>query len=98
MEKKLIDLHWEWMMKKQIPDGGLCVTLFSGEYYKTLKSFFPNTQELAELKDNGMAEVYWGSETKDAKVGTEEYFKERYEYTTIRQTIVLFICAMHGEI
>ena len=98
MEKKLIDLHLEWMLKKQIPDGGLCVTLFGGEYYETLKSFFPNTQELAELKYNGMEEVYWGSETKDAKVGTEEYFKARYEYTTIRQTIVIFICAIHGEI
>lgn len=88
-QKKLIDLHWEWMETGRIkernnPDGlgGICNAI-PVDYLRKLRDFSPPAH---------LYKTYWGAENiRNKKM-------KMYEYTSLRQTIVLFICAMCGEI
>lgn len=89
--KKLIDLHYEWEKQKLIPSLGLCCSL-PGKYQETLELFEPSTIELKSLSMDGENIVFWGS-------GLPRFDLRRgHAYTLRRQYIVLFICAIHGEI
>lgn len=78
------------MGKKDIePYFGLCSALACTDYFKTLLLFQPSEKDQNELDKNNKPSVYWGEEETGCKI---------YEYTRRHQTIVLFICAMHGEI
>ncbi len=90
MEKKLIDLHYEWKKEKRIPYEGLCTSI-PIQYKKTLNIFQPDINERQELYINDESSIYWGA----GKVNSQN----RYQgYTRRRQVIVLLICAMHGEL
>lgn len=97
MENKLIDLHFEWMETGVLHNkcGGLCSVLSNTEYRNTLALFKPTDSETSMM--HGESAVFWGSGI---------YFGDEYTgdgngnalYTPRRQSIVLLICAMHGEI
>ena len=89
--EKLIDLHYKWKKQKLIPNLGLCNSI-PDKYQETLDLFEPDVQEeLALIKDEECP-TYWGS-------GCKVHDPMRYHaYTLRRQYIVLFICAIHGEI
>jgi hypothetical protein len=84
MAKKLIDYHKEWVEDGKMSRTGLC-SCFSNitELYKYEEFFF-----LFETNDIG----YWAA----PEIKTE--CKRPFIYTPTRQHIVLFICAMCGEI
>lgn len=94
MEKKLIDLHFEWMGTGVLPHfNGLCDEFkFSAHNYsETFELFEPTIRE--ENTDLYIGS-YWASD--EFIMGDEN---NRYSgYGKIRQSIVLLICAMHGEI
>lgn len=98
MEKKLVELHYEWMEKGVMSGykwagGGLCEHL-AKKYSYELDLFEPVDKEIRQLAKEGLCTCFWAS-------GLEEDTKYRIlatEYTLLRQTIVLLICAMCGEL
>lgn len=91
MEKKLIDLYKEWMETGEINDrsdsmgcGGLCNAV-PIQYKQSVKLFVPD-----DFK------TYWGSPTY--KFGGQVSNKHLYEFNSLRQFIVLFVCAIHNEL
>jgi hypothetical protein len=90
---KLIDHYYEWMKTGLIKDlnksrgkGGLCNAI-PRRYMKSI--------ELLEPDDNNW-KLYWGSE--EYRSGPTASLGVMYSFTPLRQNIVLFICAIHGEI
>jgi hypothetical protein len=88
-DKKLIDLYKEWVETGKLKDrddslgnGGLCNAL-PKKYRDTLELFVPmNT----DTYDGGL---FWAADSFRSRV---------YKFGKIRQTIVLFICAIRNEI
>jgi hypothetical protein len=97
MEKKLIDLHKEWIIKKEMHSEGLCSCL-PDEYKETFNFFTPSKEDNIKLYNKGLTtgpcglSGYWAS---DVKLGCGD---RRFQYGKTRQSIVLLICAIHGEI
>jgi hypothetical protein len=90
---KLIDLYHEWMETGKIKEhpksmgaGGLCNAV-PPKYLKTL--------ELLEPDDDDYT-TFWGNE--NYAYGADVASDIEYQFTPRRQTIVLLICAIHGEI
>lgn len=100
MAKKLIDLHWEWMKRERLPEDGLCNSLPA--YYLYLicdnslspecPTLLPTDEDKEVLRLDNLSTAYWGSGVGCSSKGRE------YCYTELRQNIVLFICAICGEI
>lgn len=99
--KKLIDLHHEWIKTKRIPQNGLCISLETNSlnghaalrYTNSLKKLFkPTLQEQRKLIKEGYSPFYWASGLREGSFGLNT------KYTELRQTIVLFICAIHEEL
>lgn len=89
MKKRLIDYHYEWMEKRRMHDCGLCHSL-PEKYKKTFELFYP-----PELSDWGILVNCWAADIEYNR-GNDD--KVSYGYGKTRQTIVLFICAMHNEL
>lgn len=95
---KLINLHKKWMETGELPwgkdywwQGGLCSNI-PQKYRATFDMFIPNKSEEDLLNKEKLGITFWAS-------GLEENAtNEATSYTPLRQTIVLLICAMHGEI
>lgn len=91
--KKLIELHDEWLKSKNLPSLGLCNSVITGNGNQLLLNrFIPNDKEFTKLATKGYCTTYWGS---GLKLGDDRKYTR---YTPLRQTIVLLICAMKGEI
>jgi hypothetical protein len=94
---KLIDLHKEWMEEGKMSLGGLCYSLRiatnSCDCEELLTDFFePTCNDRIKLHKEGCCLIYWASGLPENTINEERI------YTPLRQTIVLFICAMIGEI
>lgn len=90
---KLIDLYKIWMKDGLLPGSGLCNSI-PFEYRDTLNLFSPTEKEELELQINGQAWAYWGYEG----YSTDNRRIRCLGFTELRQTIVLFICAMNDEL
>lgn len=91
---KLIDLHKKWMEAGRIPHDGLCNCIDS-PYLRTLMLFHPNKKEFEDFGPDNSG-MFWGCGLdNDFACGV---FIRRNAYTPRRQSIVLLICAMHGEL
>jgi hypothetical protein len=90
---KLIDLYYQWMEKGRIPRDGLCNSIPS-KYDLILDLFKPDELERLDMRLNGLSDAFWASGLSDR----ESYYLLSTPFTPLRQTIVLFICAIHGEI
>lgn len=91
--KRLIDSHEEWL-QSGLPlwcgvGGGLCNNI-PDKYRKTFELFFPLDDDTPAGKDT----IFWASEFRNIA----KYSEMAAQYGPVRQTIVLFICAMHNEI
>lgn len=84
---KLIELHFEWKREGILPNClGLCYSIPRGRYRQTLSRFVP-----LDLPGWEYEYSYW------ARLSTDP--DSIYEsYNSLREIIVLFICAIHGEI
>jgi hypothetical protein len=97
MKNKLIDYHYEWLESGRIPYPGLCITLhmINREKYKTkLDMFHPNSNDLNKLYKLNKSLQFWASDLTH----NSSMLDITYKYTKLRQTIVLFICAMCDEL
>lgn len=96
---KLIELHKQMMETGVLPDfeSGICVLLTGTKYREYLTLFEPTEEELIDLSDNGESKFFWASGLFCA----DEYSGDGNRstlYTPRRQSIVLLICAMCGEL
>lgn len=93
-EKNLFDLHKKWSKSNNIDGHGLCGCV-PNYYKKSLALFNPNHDEEGYTPEKGMSLLYWAfGEACDVNDNFPKWFK----YSPLRQTIVLFICAIHNEI
>jgi hypothetical protein len=84
---KLIDYHKRWVENGNLSKSGLCASL-PKKYKKLFELFYP-----IKLSELCVKTTYWAApEIKFGESGRS------YTYTPTRQHIVLFICAMCGEI
>lgn len=86
---KLIDLHKEWMESGKIKDrensfgdGGLCNAV-PIKYYDAVSLFRPKRYKIS----------WWAGGHPN-----QENDKLMYDYNSLRQTIVLLICAINNEL
>lgn len=89
---KLIEMHKSWMDKGELDVNGLCNSLKGTVYEEILELFEPECNPL-----NTQTDVYWGYSGINVLFAPNEHFV-KYQYTPLRQTIVLLICAMHNEL
>lgn len=98
MKNSLIDFHNKCLKLGCMPNDGLCGSI-PDEYKGTLELFKPEE----ERTDEGYNKYgnYWGSDIPydEHDACNSEHEKLRYGgYGILRQTIVEFILAMHGEL
>lgn len=86
MAKKLIHLHEEWKKTGTLPECGLCYSL--PEKYKKTFDWFVPTHEYDQWFGWAADDYVYGNKRSD----------DCNTYGNTRQMIVLFICAIHGEI
>lgn len=90
---KLIDLHKEWCETGNLPNEGLCCSVPA--LRSLIDDFAP--EEFVRHSWNRTPEElrksYWGYGGS-----SNDRNKILFEYTPLRQTIVLFIAAMKNEI
>ena len=90
-KKKYLPLYFKWMRSGRLNDEGLCCN----ELGDNLKLFEPTEVDTARLIRAGHCHIFWGSGggCNDPYIHGEEY-----DFTTLRQTIVLFLAAMNDEL
>lgn len=96
MRKKKIGKHLKFYMdcmenEQIIPYFGLCYSIQS----EHLKLFYPTKEDEDKLREEGKSILYWGADIAPHW----EYDKIRFHgFTALRQTIVLFMAAIAGEL
>lgn len=85
-QKKLIDLYKEWMETGTLPGDGLCNSV-PKEYKSDLRKLEPECYY-----------TFWAYPLTDQQQLDHSYYDMAYSFTPLRQTIVLFICAMNNEL
>lgn len=93
---KLIDLYKSWLMQGIITRNGLCNSLPS-RYKRQLMKFYPTADEWKNFNHfYNRPQGYWGHN------GEVDLMSDRArtskEFSPLRQTIVLLICAMNNEL
>lgn len=73
-----------------LPFEGLC-NCFRND--PLLDLLTPSIQEQIQLSEDGYSPTYWGSELKRI----DHQFEKRYQFTPLRQTIVLFMYEMSKD-
>ena len=83
---KYLDLYKRWVEDGYMLCPGLC-TAFGGD--TIFGVMCPTSADILELKYEGCTTMYWGSDDWSNKI---------YEFTELRQTIVLFMAALNDEL
>lgn len=88
---KHLQFYMDCMKNGSIPDFGLCNSLKSG----LLDLFIPTKENESMLRREGVSVLFWGA----GMPSDNRYDYERwYSFTPLRQTIVLFMAAISGEL
>ena len=94
-EKKYLSFYERYAPKNTLPEAGLCECFTS----KTLEA--DENIDLFEPPDDACSEsLYWGaSDLKDYyALRRSGKARRHYDFTKLRQNIVLFCAAMEGEL
>lgn len=100
MDKKHLEFYKTYFTKQRLPDYGLCTCAKSLLFHldkDKLDLFRPTEQDIYELRNEGFSSIWWGY---GIPYGSKKYsYQDRYDlFTPLRQTIVLFLAAMNGEL
>ena len=89
----------------ELNKSGLCVVLQDTKYEKTLELFEPTKKDIVKLRRDNYYVGYWGSDLKRINSDNttfdlfEKHIRVRHRsFTPLRQTVLLFIAAMHKEL
>ena len=83
---KYLKFHEKCMKTGKIPNYGLC-NCFPNN--RKLELLSPDSDERYDLLYSGFPMVYWGRDNYNQSID---------DYSKLRQTIVLFMAAMNGEL
>lgn len=89
-KKKYLPLYKKWIISGRIPEYGLCES--ADDNNELCNTFYPGKK---------LIESYWGSIDiwKNKKYSNLiDVDRIRFEFTPLRQTIILFMAAINDEI
>lgn len=91
--KKHLEFYIKCLETGNLPSFGLCGSADQGLIDATLlDQLSPTATDDVELYDSGLSTSYWGS-------GLAWLDEDKYQkFTTLRQTIVLFMAAINKEL
>ena len=89
-----LDLHKQWLKFGIIPHPGLCLAMSRVAYYgrnghiaiEVFNLLHPTIGDYKFLSWERLSTGFWGSGLKE----NDDYMRLAYEYTDLRQTIMLF--------
>lgn len=88
---KYMQFYKDCIINKRLKDFGLCSSL-GGDL---LELFKPTEEDEDELANEGLSILYWASGvSSNYKYDNKRWF----EFTPLRQTIVLFMAALNDEL
>jgi hypothetical protein len=90
---KFLTLYSRWSSTGLLPDIGLCNSV-PYELKDVLNDFGPTKEEIEELASEGLSKGCWGSGLPLIEDNADRRF---YEFTPLRQTIILLCAALNGE-
>lgn len=93
--KKYLRFYKDCIKTGEMPCWGLCAALgvFSNlEFIPEFALIMPTDSDFMELIDGGLAHVYWGSGLSPGDAA------RKYTFTPLRQTLVLLMAAIAGEL
>lgn len=89
---KYLPLYYKWMNTGQLPSYGLCHS-FGDSMHEQLSLFEPqDSEEYPYMKEDYIWRCFWAAD------GETNGRNKMSEFTPLRQTIVLFLAAMNGEL
>lgn len=94
---KLFELYKQWMEtgtmgQPKVMGGGLCNMLPTEYKYDDLEMMKPTMHDLAKI--NSWGTTFWAY-GENIPI---DLTRQAYDFTPLRQNIVLFICAMNDEL
>lgn len=89
-KNKYLDFHIK-RFGNNMPCAGLCANFADED--RRIKRLSPTISDIDELERHNYSSAWWGSGCKC----NDDYFKMRYAYTPLRQTIVLFMSLLKEE-
>lgn len=93
-----LDLYNEWMKTSRISHEGLCNSLPAKlRMMKGWKLILPSDEERFQLKEEGKSQLFWGYEECWMSINFTRD-KKYYEFTPLRQTIILLCAALNNEL
>lgn len=98
MKKKppyYLKMYKEWLKEDHLPGLGLCGSLGSPFEDALIKLFEPTDRDFSEIIRYGGDTTFWGFGSSTKEFTT---FEILYTFTPLRQTIVLFLAAINGEL
>lgn len=101
-KKKHLQFYMDCMKTKELLRAGLCECSKNGDIsIRLLELFRPTNENLVTLFKEGYipephSHTYWSSEVKVNKY--YNVFEREYKFNPLRQTIVLFMAAIAGEL
>ena len=87
--KKYLDFYQKYAKKGVLPTNGLCASFRDDELFRLIDP------------DEGERISYWGYDgiIRDGlETVSPPYHDEHYGFTSLRQTVVLLMAAMNGEL
>lgn len=81
----------EWMKTGRMAEWGLCDSLTDKAHQPFLDIISPTRGELDELVKENCASIYWGA-------GIPREGSMLYQFTPLRQTLVLLMAALNNEL
>jgi len=86
---KYLKFHFDCLESGVLPSDGLCNSLLGN----SIQLFEPTDLDFKRLFKEGLPVAYWGCGCRYGSL-----YERAYKYTPLRQTIVLFLAAMNGEL
>lgn len=95
MIKKHIDFYNKYIQTGMLPDQGLCCCALSGIIDRQLlKIMEPTDNDYKDLRAEEISTVYWAC---GLPANLDDHEK-KWPFTPLRQTVILFMAAMNGEL
>lgn len=92
---KHLDFYITCIERGKMPTDGLCAAVTTRRIdMETFDLFIPTDDDFQQLNKEGKCTSYWAGDLPDFDVSPETFTG----FTPLRQTIVLFMAAINGEL
>ncbi len=88
--KLFLPKYKQYMKKEKMENSGLCICFADFEYQEFIDLIAPDWNELGKISISGPVRGYWGSGIKGDPA--------KYQFTPLRQNLVLLMAALNNEL